>query len=220
MAKKRRQSKSPGIVVGLTGQTGAGKSTVSEMLVDRGYRVIDADEVARFVVEKGKQCLLDLALEFGIEILDAEGNLRRRALGAMVFRDKKKRQRLNQITFPYIQAEIARRTEEFRLSGDLVIFLDAPTLFESGSEKFCDKVVSVVAPAPLRLRRLLMRDIDYSREELENRIAAQHEDDFYAKRSDFVIRNDSTMADLRFQLVEMLEYVCSGVQPAAPTGED
>lgn len=201
------------IVVGLTGQTGAGKTTVSKMLTDRGYQVILADLIARQVVEKGSQCLLDLALEFGIEILDGEGNLRRRALGDIVFRDEAKRQRLGKITFPYIQDEITRQIGRFRDSGAAVVFLDAPTLFESGSDKFCDKVVSVVAPKDLRLKRLLERDADYSLEELENRIAAQHDDAFYTSRSDFVIQNDDNMAALRVHLMEMLETVCPGYSP-------
>lgn len=204
------------IVVGLTGQTGAGKTTVSAMLTDRGYRVIDADLVARQVVEKGNKCLLDLALEFGIEILDEEGNLNRRKLGRIVFGDKEKRIRLNQITFPYIQEEIQERTRQFHKEGERVVFLDAPTLFESGSDSFCDKVVSVIASADLRLKRLLDRDMDYTREELENRIAAQHNDQFYATRSDFVIRNDGSTTHLRVQIIEMLDVVCGGTVKPLP----
>lgn len=199
------------VVIGLTGQTGAGKSTVSAMLADRGFRVIDADLVARQVVEKGKKCLIDLALEFGIEILDGEGNLNRRKLGRMVFADREKRKRLNQITFPYIQEEILEQIEGFRRKGDTVIFLDAPTLFESGSERFCDRVVSVVAPRELRRERILVRD-ELTFSEAENRMSSQQDDEYYASRSDFVIRNDGSMTHLRVQLIEMLELCCRGVK--------
>lgn len=202
------------IVVGLTGQTGAGKSTVSRLLSSRGYRVIDADIVARQVVQKGNECLLELALEFGTRILDAEGNLNRRKLGAMVFADRAKRQRLNQITFPYIQEEIRTQLEALRRSGEPVVFLDAPTLFESGSDRFCDKVVSVVAKKSLRLARILARD-KITEQEAENRIASQFDDEYYQSRSDFTIRNDSDLTALRIQVLEMLDICCNGARPPA-----
>lgn len=195
------------IVVGLTGQTGAGKTTVSQLLVERGYPVIDADLVARHVVEKGNKCLLDLALEFGIEILDGNGALNRRKLGDMVFGDKAKRAKLNKITFPYIQEEILERIAAYKREGEALIFLDAPTLLESGSDVYCDCVVSIIAPVGMRLHRLLERDRDYTREELESRIAAQHGDEYYVSRSHFILRNDGDETNLRVQLVEMLNFV-------------
>ena len=91
------------------------------------------------------------------------------------------------------------------------MFLDAPTLLESGSDSFCDKVVSVIATEELRLKRLLERDLRYTREEIENRIAAQHEDAYYVSRSHFVIRNDGDMVNLRVQVVEMLERCCPDI---------
>lgn len=206
-------------MIGLTGQTGAGKSTVCGILLGRGFVVIDADVVARQVVEKGRRCLVDLAVEFGVEILEADGSLNRRRLGAMVFSHREKRRRLNRIIFPYIREEIEHRIEDYALSGATVLFLDAPTLFESGSESYCDKVVSVVAPRDIRLRRLLDRDSRRTMEEIENRIDAQHGDDYYASRSDFVIVNDGDLSALRVQVLEMLEYCCRGVRrPDAEQG--
>lgn len=217
--KSERQIHNKSVVVGLTGQSGAGKSTVSALLASHGCHIIDADVVARQVVQKGKKCLLDLAVEFGIEILDGDGNLNRRKLGAIVFSDAEKRDRLNRITFPYIQAEIRDEIACCRLAGKTMIILDAPTLLESGSDSFCDKVVSVVAPEELRLRRLLERDLKYTREELESRIAAQHDDEFYISRSGFVIRNDGSMTHLRVQLMEMLEYCYPGMKLPEPEAQ-
>jgi dephospho-CoA kinase len=148
----------PTKIVGLTGQTGAGKSLVSTMLTERGYRVIDCDAVARQVVEKGKECLLDLTIEFGTEILLPGGTLNRKALGAIVFGDKRKLRRLGQITYPYIQEEIFRLTEHYRQSGEAVVFLDAPTLIESGTDAYCDKIVSVIASPEERFLRIVRRD--------------------------------------------------------------
>lgn len=194
------------IIVGLTGQTGAGKSVVSGLLTDRGFRVIDCDKVARQVVEKGTSCLLDLSIEFGTEILNADGTLNRKRLGAIVFSDKAKQKRLGQITFPYIQEEIFTMVTRLRDSGEQVVFLDAPTLIESGTDKSCDKVVSVIAPAEERFIRIVRRD-DLTAEEAERRMKAQHDDAFYTDRSDFVIVNDGDMTALRVKVMEMLNAV-------------
>jgi dephospho-CoA kinase len=181
------------------------------MLRDRLYRVIDADVVARGVVERGKKCLIDLALAFGAEILERDGSLNRRKMGEIVFGSKEKRLRFNEIIFPYIQEEIENEIAASAAKGYRVVFLDAPTLFESGSEKFCDKIVSVIAPKEVRRERLLARDQNRTPEEIDKRIAAQHDDEFYTSRSNFVIVNGGDMNALRFQLLEMLELCCRGM---------
>jgi dephospho-CoA kinase len=193
-------------IVGLTGQTGAGKSLVSAMLTERGYRVIDCDAVARQVVEKGKECLLDLTIEFGTEILLPDGTLNRKKLGAIVFSDKQQQKRLGQITYPYIQEEILRLTERYRQSGEAVVFLDAPTLIESGTDAYCDKIVSVIAPPEERFLRIVRRD-NLTAAEAERRMNAQQADDFYTSRSDFVIRNAGDMTTLRVTVMEMLAKI-------------
>lgn len=200
------------MIIGLTGQTGAGKTTVSQLLRERGFHVIDADIVARLVVEKGTRCLTDLVLEFGVGILDSGGGLDRRKMGNLIWDNKPRRMRFNEIVFPYIQEEIQAQTRRAVDMGNRVVFLDAPTLFESGSESFCDKVVSVTAPKEVRRKRLLERDAHRTMEEIDNRIEAQHDDAFYALRSDFVIRNGGEMTGLRVQVLEMLEFCCRGVE--------
>jgi dephospho-CoA kinase len=194
------------IIIGLTGQTGAGKSVVSDMLRERGLPVIDCDEVARTVVEKGKRCLLDLTIEFGIEILNTDGTLNRRKLGSIVFGDAAKQKRLGEITFPYIQEEIFAVIDKLRRSGEQAVFLDAPTLIESGIHRRCDKVVSVIASAEERFLRIVRRD-GLTAEEAGQRMSAQREDAFYIKHSNFVIRNEGNMTELRVQVMEMLGAV-------------
>ena len=129
------------IVLGLTGQTGAGKSTLCQYLQQKGCAVIDADQVARNVVEKGSACIADIVLEFGVEYLTVDGNLNRRKLGESVFTDKAKLKKLNDIMFPYIINNIKDKIAEAKEAADGIILLDAPTLFESGCDKFCDKVI-------------------------------------------------------------------------------
>ena len=94
------------MVIGLTGQTGAGKTTVSDYLRENGVTVIDADQVARRVVEQGSACIADIALEFGCEYINMDGTLNRRKMARTVFGDKVKLKKLNSLMFPYIIEEI------------------------------------------------------------------------------------------------------------------
>ncbi len=202
------------ILVGLTGQTGAGKTVVSDYLQQKGYQVINADAVAREVVAKGSRCLSDLVLAFGVDILQADGTLNRRKLGDIVFADSGKRKTLNRITFPYIQEEIFSRVEQLQQGGADLLFLDAPTLFESGSHKRCDRIVSVIAPPDIRLMRILRRD-GITEEQAKARMAAQHQDEYYTSRSHHIIVNDGSLQNLYAQVDRVLDELKKLV-----TGED
>lgn len=210
------------IIVGLTGQTGAGKTTVSGFLLDNGIPVVDADQVAREVVGKGSSCIADIALEFGCDYLNIDGTLNRRKLAETVFTDKAKLRRLNNLMFPYILDSIRQRLGEFRERGEGILVLDAPTLFESGIDRDCDRVVSVIAPVELRKGRIMHRD-QLSEEEALHRITAQHQEEFYISRSWSVLTNDSDREDLRMQtgilisrLRELLEH---DGEESLPAGE-
>ena len=191
------------IVLGLTGQTGAGKSTLCRYLQQKGCTVIDADQVARNVVEKGSACIADIVLEFGVEYLTMDGNLNRRKLGESVFTDKAKLKKLNDIMFPYIINNIKEKIAEAKEASEGIIILDAPTLFESGCDKFCDKVISVIASQDVRCHRIIERD-GLSEEEAMPRITAQHSDSFYTERSWMVLQNNSDVDDLKQQADHML----------------
>ena len=195
-----------GLLMGLTGQTGAGKTTVSGHLLNLGYRVIDADIVARQVVAGGGECIAELARVFGGEILLPDGNLDRRRMGDIVFADPEKRALLNEIIFPYIGREIVGEVERMRTGGSPVIFLDAPTLFESGIHQNCDKIISVIAPVNTRLERIIARD-KLTQEQAISRIRAQHDDEYYTSRSDYVISNGGDLAGLREQLDSIIDEI-------------
>ena len=195
-----------GLLIGLTGQTGAGKTTVSGYLINLGYRVIDADVVARHVVAKGSKCIRELAATFGMDIIMPDGTLDRQKMGEIIFTNKEKRMEFNKIIFPYIQEEIMGEVERMRSDGAPVIFLDAPTLFESGTSEKCDKIISVIAMLHIRLERIMKRDKLSERQAL-NRIKSQQEDDFYISRSDFVIHNNGDFGDLREQLDNVIDMI-------------
>lgn len=197
------------VVIGLTGQSGAGKSTVGELLRRRGLEWVDADEIARQVADFQKGCLADMALEFTIDILHADGTLNRKRLAEIVFGDKAKLKRLNEIIFPYIISAIEDRIEQLRLSGAKFIVLDAPTLFESGANKFCDVIVSVLADETTRCQRIIARD-QLTNAEAMARINSQHSDNYYSRRSDYVIRNDGAFDELRLNTADVLGKIIDG----------
>lgn len=200
------------VVIGLTGQTGAGKSTVGESLLRRGAAWVDADLIAHDVADNEKVCLADLALEFTIDILNVDGTLNRKKLADIVFHDKAKLRRLNENIFPYIIRAIEAELARLRAEGHHYIVLDAPTLFESGCDRYCDVIISVVADEQLRLQRILGRD-GLTHEEAEARIQAQHRESYYVRRSDFVIENNDTVDTLCLKVAEVMSRIETGERP-------
>ena len=177
------------MIVGLTGQTGAGKSTVSDYLRENGVVVIDADKIAREVVETGSACIADIALEFGCEYINMDGTLNRKKMARTVFNDKEKLKKLNNLMFPYIIDSIRRELKRLREQQEGIIVLDAPTLFESGADRECDRVVSVTADVQSRKERIIRRD-KLTEEEADERIQAQHDEEYYKSRSWQVLENN------------------------------
>lgn len=182
------------LVIGLTGQTGAGKSTISARLSARGISVIDCDGVTRDPALYSGDCLEELQKAFGRDIMKPDGTLNRRLLADRAFADADATQTLNRITHPVIfdrlRAEIAAR----KAAGARVIVLDAPTLFEAGADRLCRRVVSVLADRAVRLERILQRD-GIMPQEAQRRMGAQQSDDFYADRSDFILDNTADVSE-------------------------
>ena len=177
------------MIVGLTGQTGAGKSTVSRIFSENGFRVINADIIARKVVEKGTPCLAEISDYFGLSILNADGTLNRKALAEIVFTDRAKLETLDTIIYPYITGEILRLIRKYSAEGEKFILLDAPTLFESRADDFCDIIISVLADADIRLKRITARD-NISEEQARQRMNSQLSEDFFISHSDYIIKNN------------------------------
>ncbi|WP_298481924.1 dephospho-CoA kinase [uncultured Ruminococcus sp.] len=183
------------MVIGLTGQTGAGKSTVSKVFVQNGFRLIDADAISRLVVKRGSHCLADLRECFSDVILTADGELDRKAMAAIAFSDHHKLEMLNTIMYPYIMGEILRMIHRFSQQNHKLILLDAPTLFESRADDFCDLIISVVAEPELRKHRIMNRD-HISEEAAQKRMQMQHSESFFREHSDTVLENNTTFSEL------------------------
>ena len=180
------------MVIGLTGQTGAGKSTVSKVFSENGFAVINADEVSRKVVEKGSKCLDEVSDFFGEDIILQDGTLDRKALAAIVFSDKSKLEMLDTIVYPYITGEILRQIRKHSANGEKLILLDAPTLFESRADDFCEIIISVLADEDIREKRIIERD-DLTREQARRRMNSQLDEDFFVTHSDYIIHNNGRL---------------------------
>lgn len=183
-------------VIGLTGPTGAGKSTVAAVWRQMGLPVIDCDALARQVTQPDSPCLSALAETFGGDIRRADGSLDRALLAQRAFADPDATARLNAITHPAILALIRQRLEDAADAGYGTAVLDAPTLFEAGADALCDTVVAVLAPAEQRLARIRARD-GLSPEQAQRRMAAQPPDGFYTRPGVQVLDNAGSEETLR-----------------------
>jgi dephospho-CoA kinase len=181
--------------VGLSGGIGSGKSTVARALAAWGALVVDADAVAREVVEPGRPGLAAVVDRFGPGVLGPDGRLDRPALAALVFADPKARADLNSIVHPLVAAETLRR--QAAAPSDSVVVLDVPLLVEAAKSGY-DVVVIVEAPEAVRLERLVGRGMPA--DDARRRMAAQASDDDRRKVADVVLDNSGSEADLEAQI--------------------
>jgi dephospho-CoA kinase len=182
------------VQIGLTGGIGSGKSTAARRFAELGALVIDADAVAREVVEPGTEGLAAVVAEFGDQVLDGDGRLDRPALARVVFADGAARERLNAILHPRIRARVAERIAA--AAPGTVVVQDVPLLAETNQAGAYDLVVVVEAPEELRVQRLA-RDRGMPAEQARARMATQASDEQRRAIADVVLVNDGSPDDLR-----------------------
>ena len=176
------------MIIWLTGGSGGGKSQVARIFARNGYKVIDADRIAREIVEPGMPALCEIVSVFGKEHLLPDGSLDRKKLGQTVFSDAGKLDTLNQITLPAILREM-----EVRVRNEKNAVLDAPLRNTFGFP--CDKTLFVTAPPEVRIKRIMERD-SLSRENAENRLRSQDAESLYMQDADAILSNDGDLAAL------------------------
>lgn len=190
-------------VIGLTGGIGAGKSTVSDLLRQKGMYVIDADRIAHEITEPGSPVLTQISQTFGDAVIRPDGSLDRKGLAALVFSDPEQKRQLEAITTAQVIRIIRQRLEQLADEGkERLVFVDAPLLFETGADALTDQVWLVDADLELRIARTMERD-GADREEILRRIANQMPDDEKRARSHEIIDN-SKGKDALYQRVEGL----------------
>lgn len=184
------------LVIGLTGPTGSGKSTVAGIFRDWGIPVIDADIVSREAVEPGQPALLELNKAFSDDIIAKDGSLNRSELARRAFSSEDNVRLLNSIVHPFVMERIEDTLAELRASGARVVLLDAPLLYEAGAERLCNRALAVLAPFNVRLSRIMTRD-GITEEDARLRMNAGKDDEYYKARANDIIYNTGDEKMLR-----------------------
>jgi dephospho-CoA kinase len=194
-------------VIGLTGGIASGKSTVARLFREHGAPIVDADELARAVVEPGQPALAELVGAFGPAILDDRGRLDRKRLAALVFADPDQRRRLNAIVHPRIAAAVAERLAQLANEGADFALYEAALLVENGLHHGLDGLIVVSAPAALQRERMRERD-GFSDEEAEARLASQAPLADKRAAATWIIENAGSLDETRRQVAEVWRQIC------------
>ena len=190
-------------IVGLTGGISSGKSTVSSYLKQLKIPVIDADEVARKVVEPNSQGAIEIRKTFGSDVFEEDGSLNRQRLGALIFSNAENRQKLDDLLQPLIKIMILDEIEEHRQKGENMIVLDLPLLFEKQYEELCEEIIVVYIPKELQLERLMKRN-QYTKQEALSRIDSQLSIEEKRKRATVLLDNQGRIQQLYQQVEQWL----------------
>ena len=191
-------------VIGLTGGIATGKSTVSNMFKARGIPVLDADQIAHDLLERGTKVFQQIVDEFGEDVVSSTGCICRKTLGRIVFDDASKRERLNNIVHPEVKRIMCQQIDAFKSSFEPVIVLDVPLLFESGFHTLCDYTVVVYTDEETQLKRLMKRN-NLTQEEAMKRINAQMPLKDKVQLADWVIDNSSHLLETEKQVVALID---------------
>lgn len=194
------------MILGLTGGIATGKSTVTGMLRERGIPVIDADQIAREVVEQGKPAYDAIIGHFGRDILLADGQIDRKKLGEIVFSDESERQKLNAIVHPEVRRVMREEAEAAEKNGASIVFMDVPLLYESKLQYMVEKIVVVYAPATMQLARMMERD-ELEEEQAQKRLRAQFPIEQKREEADFLIDNSRSREETERQVEDMLAEI-------------
>ena len=221
------------MVIGITGSSGAGKSTACEILEQKyHFKIITADEIAKELSKKGTPYLSEIVAKFGNDILLENGELNRRKLADMIYQNEEKRKQLNECTLKYIKKEIeekvkaidvtlvdpdapveelekADRSNSISMEIDKnlkkLIAIDAPLLFEAGLDKICDITIAIVsADRNKQIQRMMERD-NIDKAHATARLNAQHSNEFYMSKCQYTITNDEKKEDMEIQLEQILQ---------------
>ncbi|KML45417.1 MULTISPECIES: dephospho-CoA kinase [Bacillaceae] len=187
------------LTVGLTGGIASGKSTVSSLLIKKGYTVIDADIEARLAVEKGEEAYQEILRHFGERVLLKDGSIDRAELGSIIFHNETERKALNSIVHPAVRKRMTAKKEQAISRKEQLIILDIPLLFESKLQYMCDKTLLVYADEDIQLQRLMQRN-QLSEKEAMARIQSQMPLKDKKALADAVIDNNGTIEETEKQL--------------------
>ncbi|MEW9110216.1 dephospho-CoA kinase [Cytobacillus gottheilii] len=192
------------LVIGLTGGIASGKSTVSSMLKQMGFTVIDADIEARLAVEKGTEAYEEIVRHFGEDILNETEEIDRAKLGSIIFQEEEQRLKLNSIVHPAVRQQMLQKKEAAIQKGESLIILDIPLLFESKLEYLADQTLLIYVDEQTQLARLMARN-KLTEDEAIARIRSQLPLADKKKLADDIIYNNGTIEETQHQLLSLLK---------------
>ena len=193
------------LVLGLTGNIGCGKSSVSNIFIKKGIDVIDADIEARKIFDD-KELLNKVFLTFGDSIKNEDGSLNRKALGNIVFNDDEKLIELNNLTHPQIKQNILSQVSKYKEQGKKIVVIDAALLIEDDYLPYIDKLVLVTCREDIQIERIKNRD-NCTEEEAISRINSQMSQSEKSKFADYIIDNSNSFEQLEKRVLEFIEIL-------------
>lgn len=193
------------LILGLTGNIGCGKSSLSKILMQNNIDVIDADIISRNIFEDKE--LLNLVFEnFGENIKNLDGSLDRKSLGNIVFNDDQKLVLLNSLTHPKIKEKILNKINEIRNIGKSLVVIDAALLIEGGYLDILDKLIVITCKESIQISRIQLRD-NLTKEQAISRMNSQMSQDEKIKYADYIIDNSGDTNNLKYKAEELIRYM-------------
>lgn len=192
--------------LGLTGGIASGKSTADEFFKKKKIPIIDSDLIAHKIMEIGQNGYKAVVDYFGTDILNDDQTINRRKLGGIVFNDKAKLKKLNELTHPLVHQEIKQQMAQYRANQEKLVVIDVPLLFESGFESLCNGVLVISITPELQIERLMKRNA-FTKKEAIARINNQMPLSEKEKRATYVVANTGTIDDLEKKLSDLLQEI-------------
>lgn len=189
-------------IIGLCGCTGSGKSTVASLFAMYGAYIVDCDSIAHNVTKKGTECFFEIVEHFGKDFLKEDGSLNRKKLASIIFENQEEKRILESITHKYILEKVYDEIN----SHDGLILVDAPLLFESGVNTWCNLTIVVTADEKVRLKRIMSRD-DIDEELALKRIRSQTDEKLLINKCDYVIHNNANVRNLNSQIKSIVDRI-------------
>lgn len=190
------------MVIGVTGNSGSGKSEISKILSNIiNAIIIDADKVVKELYTPGQEYYNKILELFGNKILEKDNKLNRNKIAEIIYNNESEREKLNNLTYKYVVNEIKKRVKKEKNSN---IIIDAPLLFESKLDKICDITVAVLAEKNLKINRICARD-NIEKETAISRLAIQKEDFYYQEKADYIVTNNGKKDEIN------LEEICTKI---------
>lgn len=190
------------MVIGVTGNSGSGKSEISKILSNKiNAKIIDADKVVKELYTPGREYYNKILELFGNKILEKNNKLNRNKIAEIIYNNESEREKLNNLTYKYVVDEIKKRVKKEK---NINIIIDAPLLFESKLDEICDITVAVLAEKSLKINRICTRD-NIEQKIAISRLAIQKEDSYYQKKADYIVTNNGKKDEIN------LEEICTRI---------